>query len=218
MAKIAIVGGGQAGTLSAIALLEKGHDITLFESMSPDEMRQSNVRSTAVIWNSNSQLETDLGLGFWDDERMEASHIRIQFRELDGSVVTSAYDKLYENVNGIDQRTKFPRFMEEFERRGGKLVIRNLDIDDLEFLASENDLVLIAAGKGEIGKLFKTDPERSIFDSPPRNNCAVVLKNVREWDEFSPGFLKFEFYNSKGDWFALPFYAEGVGLVINSET
>ena len=47
--------------------------------------------------------------------------------------------------------------MEELERRGGKLVFHDATVADLEGYAREHDLVIVAAGKGEVAQLFERD-------------------------------------------------------------
>jgi 2-polyprenyl-6-methoxyphenol hydroxylase-like FAD-dependent oxidoreductase len=211
MRRIAIIGGGQAGTLLAHGLLRAGFEVTLIEAQSPDEMRRAKVRSTAVIHNDSANIERDLGLGFWADVERPIGHSRIQFRDLENNVIASVFSNLKAPYIGIDQRTKFPRFMEEFERRGGRLLVQSVTVNELEVIADEHDLVVVCAGKGEIGKLFATDPVRTIFTSPPRNNAALLVRDFKEWDHIAPNLLKFEFFRSVGDWFSMPFWAEGVG-------
>ena len=53
---------------------------------------------------------------------------------------------------------KIPGWMEELERRGGKLFIHDAGVSDLERYTEENDLVIVAAGKGEIVRLFERVP------------------------------------------------------------
>ncbi len=55
---------------------------------------------------------------------------------------------------------KIPRWMAEFERRGGRLTILDAGIDDIEACARRSDLVIVAAGKGEIVRLFERDAEK----------------------------------------------------------
>ncbi len=65
--------------------------------------------------------------------------------------------------------------MAEFERRGGELIIKDVGVADLEDYARSSDLVVVAAGKGEIVRLFERDAERSPFDQPQR---ALALTYV----------------------------------------
>ena len=73
--------------------------------------------------------------------------------------------RLERHAQSVDQRVKMPGWMEELERRGGKLVITDAGVDDLERYAREHDLVIVAAGKGEIAQLFERDAARSPYDA-----------------------------------------------------
>lgn len=211
MRKIAVVGGGQAGTVVALGLQKQGHDVTLIEALTPDDMRRGRIRSTAVVWQEQIELEHDLGLDFWPGEVRTIGSAQVQLRTVDARVVSTARGKLDALAYGIDQRTKFSRFMEEFKRRGGRLLVQSVDVDDLDDLAGESDLVIVAAGKADIRNLFEIDNVRTVFDGPPRKNMAVILKNVREWTPGDPSMLRFDFYQGLGDWFSLPFFNEYVG-------
>ena len=80
----------------------------------------------------------------------------------------------------VDQRRKYSRWMDEFERRGGKLEIRSAAMSDLEQLAEENDLVMVAAGKfAGLADLFTTDEERSLYTTPPRKLTMLTVKGLK---------------------------------------
>src|SRR4030095_2809048 len=64
-------------------------------------------------------------------------------------------------AQAVDQRVKMPFWMELIGKRGGKLLIQDAGIAELETLAASNDLVLLAAGKGEVVKQFERDASRS---------------------------------------------------------
>src|SRR5256885_7087530 len=78
-------------------------------------------------------------------------------------------------AQSVDQRVKIPGWMRAFEERGGKLVIHDASVEDLEEYVTDNDLVLIAAGRGQIASLFERDAERSTYDKPQR---ALALTYV----------------------------------------
>ena len=65
--------------------------------------------------------------------------------------------------------------MAEFEKRGGKIAIKEAAIADLEAAAADSDLVIVAAGKGEITRLFERDADKSPFAAPQR---ALALTYV----------------------------------------
>ena len=66
--------------------------------------------------------------------------------------------------------------MKEFAERGGTLEIKEAGVADLENYAAAADLMIVAAGKGDIVKLFERDAEKSPFDKPQR---ALALTYVR---------------------------------------
>jgi hypothetical protein len=58
--------------------------------------------------------------------------------------------------------------MAQFEADGGKLVIADADVAMLEDYAASADLVIVAAGKGEISGMFERDAARCVYDKPQR--------------------------------------------------
>ena len=57
----------------------------------------------------------------------------------------------------------------------GHKVLHDAGIDDLENYAKKSELVIVAAGKGDIARLFERDAEKSPFDEPQR---ALALTYV----------------------------------------
>jgi hypothetical protein len=75
--------------------------------------------------------------------------------------------------------------MEEVERRGGKLEIRAVGVDELDQLAAAHDLVVVASGKGEIGRLFERDAERSELDRPMRALALAYVTGMKPREDFT---------------------------------
>jgi hypothetical protein len=176
--KIAIVGAGQAGLQLALSLLEhESYDVTLYSDRTAHEIASGSLMATAILFQGKRQIESELGLNFWDDQGKPVSGIEIEVRDKSGDFVL-AFDAPFKDGEGmaLDYRLKFPAWMDEYERRGGKLVIQKTSIDELEQLAAENDLVVVAAGKGPLAKLFERDPDRSPpYSEPMRHIVAVVV-------------------------------------------
>src|SRR5690606_2798366 len=75
--------------------------------------------------------------------------------------------------------------LNEFERQGGNLVIEEAGLEELERYAQQSDLVIVAAGKGEIGKLFERDAERSQFDRPMRTISLTYVHGMLPRTDYS---------------------------------
>src|SRR5262249_62072310 len=69
-------------------------------------------------------------------------------------------------------------WMKEFAKRGGDLVIKEAGVQDLEAYAKSQDLVLVASGKGEIGRLFETNKEHSPYPKPMRALALTYVKGM----------------------------------------
>ncbi|MGI9239179.1 MAG: styrene monooxygenase/indole monooxygenase family protein [Verrucomicrobiales bacterium] len=176
--KIAIVGAGQAGLQLAMSLLEdRAHEVTLFSDRTSEEIAGGPLMATAIMFHNKRTIERALGLDFWEDQGTPVSGIEISICSEGGELAT-AFSAPFTDGAGmaLDFRLKFPAWMDEFERRGGRLVIRKTGIGELEQLAAENDLVVVAAGKGPLSKLFERDPDRSPpYNAPMRHIVAVVV-------------------------------------------
>lgn len=168
MRKITIIGAGQAGLQLGIGLLAKKYDVTLVSNRTGDDLQAGRVLSSQSMYAMALGHERELGLNFWDDAcpPIDGVHMRVGAGE--GELMIDWTARLHASGQSVDQRIKMPRWMKEFEKRGGKLVIEDAGIDDLERYAAGSDLVIVASGKGEIGKLFARDAERSQFDQPLR--------------------------------------------------
>ena len=117
----------------------------------------------------------------------------------------------------LDVRTKFHRWMNEFSRRGGRLVIQSITLADLDRISAANDLTIVAAGKGTIAALFERD-EAPLAPTRhrPRNLAAVLvtgsnLTGDRPWREIPFRPLRFNFIAGAGEYFSLPFYTHTKG-------
>lgn len=170
MRRIAIVGGGQAGLPLALSLLNKNYDITLVSNRTPDDLRKGKVMSSQCMFNDSLQIERDIGLNQWETvcPPVEGISLTVPHPEQPGAKLIDWSHRLDAIGQSVDQRVKMPAWMELFEQRGGKLILQDAGVAELEALASTHDLVVLAAGKGEVVKMFERDATRSRFDSPQR--------------------------------------------------
>ncbi len=217
MRKFAIIGGGQAGLHIGFALLKAGHAVTLYSDRTPAEILGSRIPSTAFLFNGTLEMERELGLNFWEDLVPYGEGMHVDFRDPTGAIGLTVQGRL-EGRKGqaLDQRTKFSRWLEEFPKRGGKLVIKAVSVEELDQISAENDLTIVTAGKGNINALFERDDQRSVHTKPPRHLAALLLTGPklmgdRPWSRVPFRPLRFNFVAGAGEFFSLPFYTHTVG-------
>jgi hypothetical protein len=186
--KIAIVGAGQAGLQLGMSLLgDERNEVTLYSDRTAAEIASGSLMATAILFQNKRKIEADLGLDLWSEKGKEVSGIEIEIRD-ESSELALGFDAPFTDGPGmaLDYRLKFPEWMDEFERRGGNLVIRKTGIDELEQLAAASDLVVVAAGKGGLSKVFERDPDRSPpYSAPMRHITAVVIDRDLELDNMA---------------------------------
>lgn len=184
--RIAIVGGGQAGLQLAHGLVADGVDVTLITDRDGDALRGGRVLSTQCMFDSSLALERELGLDLWPQETPRIRGIRYSVGEPDGGLALQFGGRLAAPAQSVDQRRKMAAWLELLEQRGGRVLIESLEPEDLDGLAEEHDLVVLAAGKRGFGELldrvFPRDPARSPYDRPQRNLAVAYLRGYAPLD------------------------------------
>ncbi len=203
MRKVTIVGGGQAGMQLAIGLRQKSYEVRVVSNRTPDDIRIGKVLSSQCMFDDALQSERDLGINFWERECPNVDGIGVILPAPDGSgkALDWAY-RLDEPAQAVDQRVKIPGWMHHFETIGGELVIREAAVKDLERYSRDSDLVIVASGKGDIGRLFERDPARSPFDKPARALALTYLTGMTPYQPFSR--VSFNLVPGIGEYFVFP--------------
>ena len=188
--KIAIVGAGQAGLQLGFALLKEGYSVTLVTDKTGDEIAASQITATPALYWRGQQFEHDLGIDYWDDEVFSNKEVQLGIRNEHGELQLRVAGQF---INGtaqmIDLRLKYPRWIEEFSRRGGELINGRPDVAALDTLAAAHDLLFIATGRANTS-LFERNAERSIWPGPLRRVRAIFLDapDLDRWNNtFVPG-------------------------------
>ncbi|QPP06616.1 FAD-binding oxidoreductase [Streptomyces bathyalis] len=175
MRKILIVGAGQAGLQLALGLQSQGYEVTVMSNRTADEIRGGRVMSTQMQFHTALQNERDIEVNFWESQAPKVEGLGVSVADpesVQGPGETQRAINWLGMLDGyaqsVDQRVKMSGWMETFAQRGGQLVIHGAAVSDLNFFAKKYDLVLVAAGKGELVSMFERDPERSPYDEPQR--------------------------------------------------
>jgi hypothetical protein len=159
MRKFTIIGGGQSGLQLGIGLLKSGHQVRIVQNRTGEEIAKGKVLSSQCMFSNAVQHESDLGIDFWTDTCPPTEGINFIVPNPDGSgtKVIDWAGRLDSNAYSVDQRVKIPRWMEEFQNLGGQMVIADAGIAEIETYARQDDLVIVASGKGEVGQMFVRD-------------------------------------------------------------
>lgn len=168
MRKILIVGAGQSGLQLALGLLSHGYEVTLMTNRTADEIREGKVMSTQCMFTTALQHERDLGLNLWESQTPRIEGLGVSVAAPDGTRPIDWVGRLDGYAQSVDQRVKMAGWMEAFAERGGQLVIHGAAVSDLDYFSRRYDLVMVAAGKGELVGMFGRDASRSPYSTPQR--------------------------------------------------
>lgn len=180
MRSIAVIGAGQSGTQLALGLLKRGYDITLVTDREPDQVRTGPVMSSQCMFDTALRTERALGLDDWQGSCPQISGISLSIGADESNTGVQWSAPLDAPAQSVDQRVKCAAWLERYEQAGGKLVVRAATVADLEEYARTHDLVVVATGKGELGRIFPRDSERSPYDRPRRVLALTYVTGVQQ--------------------------------------
>jgi hypothetical protein len=184
MRKILVVGAGQSGLQIALGLQSQGYEVTLMSNRTADEIRTGRVMSTQCMFHTALQHERDLQLNFWESQAPKIEGLGVSvaapgsWAEGPSARAIDWLGRLDGYAQSVDQRVKMAGWMETFAQRGGQLVIHGAAVGDLDYFSRTYDLVLVAAGKGELVQMFGRDAERSPYSEPQRALAVAYVHGL----------------------------------------
>ncbi|MFD1212768.1 styrene monooxygenase/indole monooxygenase family protein [Arthrobacter sp. GCM10027362] len=201
--KITIVGAGQSGLQLGIGLLGAGFAVTIVSNRTPDQIRNSRVASSQCMFGQALSHERALDLDLWPDApAVDGISFTIPHPGQAGEKAFSWSHRLDAPAQSIDQRVKMPEFMQVFEDRGGRFVFEDAGLGELERYAAGSDLVLVAAGKGEIARMFERDEARCTYDQPQRALALTYVNGLQPRPDYSA--VCFNLIPGVGEYFVFP--------------
>lgn len=202
MGRFTIVGAGQAGLMVGVGLLKAGHEVTMISNRTAEQLRTGRVLSSQCMFGQALARENELGLRLWKDECPPVEGISFTVPDGSGGNAFSWSARLDVGAEAVDQRIKMPAWFEIFTKKGGDLVFHDATIDDLEKYAAASDLTIVAAGKGDIAKMFERDAERSAFDKPQRALALTYVNGLTPREDYSA--VCFNLIPGVGEYFVFP--------------
>ena len=202
MPRIAIVGGGQSGLQLALGLLDSGWEVTLVSNRTAEEIAGGQVLSSQCMFESALQTERALGLDHWAHDCPPVEGISLAVPDAGGGKAIDWAARLDWPAQSVDQRLKVPEWLDELVRRGGELVLREANVDNLEGYARSHDLVVVATGKGALANLFAPDAEKSPYATPQRALALTYVTGMQPRPEHSA--VCFNLVPGIGEYFVFP--------------
>lgn len=216
MRKIAIIGAGIAGLMTAHDLLKNGYTVSLYSDRSPEDwLNKSRPTGTAGRFAPALAYERELGLNHWEKETPPVEGVYLIFSMQPTVPFIILAGKLSEPGAAVDVRLQSHRWMHDFVERGGQLHIESIDVPRLDAISAEHDLTIVAAGKSDIANLFERHEARSVYTSPQRNLAMVVVKNCGKFEKIPYNPVKFNFTAPYGEAFWAPYYHKTEGVTWN---
>jgi len=182
--KVLIVGAGQSALQLALGLQQDDYDVTVMSARTADEIRNGRVMSTQAMFHRALQIERDLELNFWEDECPKYDWHIYSLRGPDGQMVLDYAGEFSDYAQSVDQRVKMSGWLEEFENRGGKVIIHGVTVSDLDQLVPLYDLTIVAAGKGELVDMFGRNADRSPYSEPQRSLAVAYVHGMERRPEY----------------------------------
>lgn len=179
MKTISIIGAGQVGLQLGIGLLKTGFNVSLYSRQTAEEILHGNILSSPSLFHSALNYERELGLNYWESDCPQNRTVSYTLSHSKrAEVVLHWQGQTSYPYQAIDQRLKFSRWIEEFIRLSGHFIVQDIKIEDLKCIAQEEDLTIVASGKGEISQLFPKNTSLSLFDKPQRSLCCLYVNGV----------------------------------------
>jgi hypothetical protein len=210
MAKVAIVGAGQAGMLTAHALHQRGYDVTVYSDKTPEDfLTKARPTGSAFRFKMALDWERELGLEHWADQAPHGEGVHLTFSPKKGNQLLTLLGRLDDYGLAIDVRLQSATWMREFEERGGRIEIENVTPERLDDIAGANDLTIVAGGRPAAG-LFEHDAERSHYTTPQRQLAMVNVTGIDMVMPYAPWFtpVKFNFFGDAGEAFWVPWFSK----------
>jgi 2-polyprenyl-6-methoxyphenol hydroxylase-like FAD-dependent oxidoreductase len=206
MRNVGIIGAGQAGLQLGFMLLEKAYSVTVYSDRTSEQLFNARLTSTAAQFGRASAYERELGIDFLDPEGHVLAGVDLDVCPAPGQRALSVRGRLSTPGFAMDGRAKYARWLSEFERRGGNVVVGPVDAQALEAIASRHELVLVSSGRNSFTQLFERDHGRSTHATPQRNLAAMIVEGMPPLYESSFPALKFTLTPGHGEYFCMPFH------------
>jgi len=175
MADIGIIGSGIAGLQLGLALQRYGIPATIYSDRTPEQHLARPLPNMVVRNGCTRARERWLGVDHWCDPAHDLARLSVCLR---GTPIAFS-GRIPAPANGVDMRIYSARLLDDFSARGGRVIVRRLQAGDLEGLAWQHDLLVVASGRSSLTTIFPRVAEHSPYAAPQRLAVAGLFRGVR---------------------------------------
>ncbi len=176
MASIGIIGTGTAGLHLGLKLLANGVPVTLYADKEQQRLRSGRLPGTVAHHAATRTRERSLAVNHWDRPDFGMFQVSVN---VGGPQPFGFHGYIEDPSIFVDYRLYHPRLWEDFEERGGQVLVEPVDAAGVERLASQHDLVVVATGRSGLSALFPRLPELSPYTQPQRQLFAGLVRGIR---------------------------------------
>ncbi|WP_435109246.1 hypothetical protein [Nocardiopsis synnemataformans] len=180
MTRIMVAGSGHAGLGVATGLLAAGVDVDVFTTHTTEELLGGHPRLTQLTFPTVHAAEKKAGLDLW--EQISPVFSTIGFTVAPGQGETQSFVGHQRQLGtAVDHRAKTAYWLQEVERRKGRIHVKTVTREDLFWFANSGmyDLAIVATGD--------SDPHLApLFPAQPQERPATVRAVIQAHFEGSP--------------------------------
>lgn len=199
---VGIVGAGISGATLALRLQQLGIDATLYSEQPLEALGTGRLVNTVARFGHTIDRERRLGVHHFDGlgHCLRGVHLAVT-----ADPPLGFFGSMGCSVEAVDFRLLLPRLVEDFTRRGGRLVVIRPAPTPADIVAWSrgHDLMVVAVGRRSMGELFPPDPARSPFAAPLRRICSGLYTGVALPE---PLGLSFNVSPGAGELFQMPIW------------
>jgi flavin-dependent dehydrogenase len=182
--KIAIIGAGLAGTTAGLGLVNAGFDVTIYSDRDRQSLRNDTPPTgTAVYFGKSLDYDAEIIEDLYEAGNSTGMSVRIFSGAGEARVPVLEFDAPFQyRAQAVDTRLRADDRLARFLARGGKFKVRAVTPQEVDAIASEVDLTLVATGRGGLSELFPVDPERTVYKEPQRQLLLATFKGLDRAD------------------------------------
>ncbi|MCU1411123.1 MAG: monooxygenase [Rhodoglobus sp.] len=201
MASVGIVGAGTAGLHLGLQLVQAGIPVTIYTNRTADEVGSGRLTNSVAHHAVTIDHEDRLGVNHWPVAEFGYDSHHHYFGLPDPIVFRGDFAR---RSRAVDYRIYQPTLMADFEDRGGKIEIRDVDVPDLQGLSERHDLLTVASGKFTLGQFFGPAVGRTPLPGPLRRLQVGLWTGIAPND---PKGVSIAASPGNGDLLEIPIYS-----------